>query len=406
MTAIELDAWAERTIEDLTAQQASEISNSGLVTVMADRPPSRWRLKADSHIGVVLGTAWELRVNPALPVRKIMFLLGYAVDRRGWRDTVAAFGAERDLFSAVASGFAFHAERAISPAPIRGYVSVEDRAAVLRGRLRVADQIARWPAMPIPLEITYDDHTADIPENRMVRGAAELLLRFPRVPVAARKRLLRVRATLEDVTPVSPGPGIRAPEITRLNRRYEAVLALAELILRGSSITTHRGKVSSVSFVFDMNQVFEDFLSVALREALQRRGGKVELQHARQHLDGGGRIRLIPDITWWRGDRCLAVIDAKYKPLDDTRFPNADAYQMLAYCTGLRLPRGYLVYAKARDAISGNRRHHVLHAEKTIDVRAIDVDLEPDDLLANIDALAAEISSNAIAVASLAGQFA
>jgi 5-methylcytosine-specific restriction enzyme subunit McrC len=405
MMAIELDAWAESTVENLTAQLAGEISKSGLVAVMADQLPNRWRLKADSHIGVVVGTGWELRVSPALPVRKVMFLLGYAVDRHGWRDAVAAFGAEENLFAAVASGFAFHAERAISPAPIRGYVTVEDRAAVLRGRLRVADQIARWPAMPIPLEITYDDHTADIPENRMVRGAADLLLRFPRVPVGARKRLLRVRTTLEDVTPASPDPRIRAPKITRLNRHYGAVLALAQLILRGSSITTHEGEISSVSFVFDMNQVFEDFLSIALREALERRGGKVELQHRRTHLDTNGEIQLIPDITWWRGGRCLAVIDAKYKPVDDKRFPNADAYQMLAYCIGLRLPGGYLVYAKARDAVSANRQHRVVYADKTINVRAVDVDLEPDELLASIDTLAAEISGGTLAVAGPAGQF-
>jgi 5-methylcytosine-specific restriction enzyme subunit McrC len=258
--------------------------------------------------------------------------------------------------------------------------------------------------MPIPLEITYDDHTADIPENRMVRGATELLLRFRRLPIAARRRLLRVRATLEDVFPMAPNATVRAPEITRLNRRYEAVLALAELILRGSSITTSHGEVTSVSFVFDMNQVFEDFLSIALREALERHGGKVVLQYKRTYLDSNREIQLIPDITWWRGDRCQAVIDAKYKPLDDKRFPNADAYQMLAYCTGLRLPHGYLIYAKARDAISGDRRHRVAHAGKTIDVRAVDVDLEPDGLLASVEELADEISRSAVRVATPVGQ--
>jgi hypothetical protein len=33
--------------------------------------------------------------------------------------------------------------------------------------------------------------------------------------------------------------------------------------------------------------------------------------------------------------------------LKDARFPNADAYQMLAYCTAFGLKRGYLVYANA-----------------------------------------------------------
>lgn len=140
----------------------------------------------------------------------------------------------------------------------------------LRGRLRFADQIARWPGLPIPLELSYDDYTADVAENQILRGATELLLRFPRVPVLARRRLFGIRAALEEVHPTAPSHDVRSPTITRLNDRYGAALALAELILRCSSITSAGGRVKSVSFVFDMNKVFEDFISFALRSALER----------------------------------------------------------------------------------------------------------------------------------------
>ena len=117
-------------------------------------------------------------------------------------------------------------------------MTVDERSPALRGRLRIADQIAR--TLPLPLELTYDDYTVDVAENRMLRGAAELLLRFPRVPKPPAMRLLRVRATLEEVTPAR-GP-TRAPEITRLNERYAPALRLAELILSSASITTERGR--------------------------------------------------------------------------------------------------------------------------------------------------------------------
>src|SRR5450755_3332796 len=220
--------------------------------------------------------------------------------------------------------------------------------------------------------------TADIAENRLLRGATELLLRFPRVPELARKRLLRIRATLEDVAPATPRQAIKAPPITRLNARYRAALALSELILQQFSITTSAGRVRTVSFVFDMNTVFEDFLSTALRASLERIGGQVRLQYRHERLDHQRRIRLTPDITWWQGNKCRAVIDAKHKPLKDARFPNADAYQMLAYCTAFGLKRGYLVYAK--DAGEATRRHKMRNADVVIDVKAIDVQLEPDYL--------------------------
>jgi 5-methylcytosine-specific restriction enzyme subunit McrC len=396
---IELKAWSEQVVS-LTRQQAAAVADAGLVRVLIDEPPDRWRLCADSHVGVILGGDWELRVDPKLAIPQLMFLLSYATDRGGWREVGPTFAAEDDLFTAVASAFVVHGERALAPAPIRGYVSVEARSTTLRGRLRMADQMARWPAQPIPLEIVHDDFTADVAENRLVRGAAELLLRMPQLPVRVRRRLLRIRATLEDVAPTPPAVSVRAPAITRLNARYRSVLTLAGLILRGSSISTRAGKVAGISFIFDMNAVFEDFVSLALKDSLERHGGRLEPQHRREHLDLQKRIRLIPDLTWWKGGTCRAVIDAKFKPLTDQRFPNADAYQMLAYCTALGLDRGYLVYAK--DAGEADRNHTIKNLGKVIHVRAIDVEQPPADVLAQVDKLAGEVAQNAPNAASVA----
>ncbi len=382
---ITLEAWSSA-VHELNAEHAKEIAASGLADVELDEPPSVWKLVTGSKVGVLDRGDWDLRVVPRLAVPKLMFLLGYAADPRGWRDSIASFERERDFFSAIASGFAHHAHQAIQPAPLRGYVTVDERSTALRGRLRVADQIAR--TLPFPLEITYDDYTADIVENRMLRGAADLLLRLRRVPQAARNRLLRIRALLEEVTPAR-GP-TRAPEITRLNERYGPALRLAELILSSASIATERGGVVSVAFVFDMNKVFEDFLSVALTEALAPYGGTVRPQYGGQHLDQERKLRLIPDITWWKQGQVKAIVDAKYKRLSDARFPNADAYQMLAYGTGFGIAEGFLIYA--RDDQQRSRLHHVDGGPFAIKVRAIDVERQPVAVLGQVQELAAELA--------------
>lgn len=384
-----IEAWSSAT-RTLTAEQARRVAESGLVGVEIDDPPNSWRLRADSRVGVVVGSDWEVRVVPRLAIPKLMFLLAYAVDRDGWRDSISEFQRERDFFAAVASGFAFHAYRAVEPGPLRGYVTVDERAYALRGRLRIADQMSRSSGLPLPLEISYDDYALDVPENRILRGATDLLLRFPRVPATARKRLLRIRAILEDVEPATGRASL--PAVTRLNRRYEPALRLAALILERASITTEAGEFKSVSFVFDINQVFEDFLSAALVEALRPHGGTVRLQYQREFLDHERALRLKPDITWWRGGRLRAVIDAKYKQLVDTRFPNADAYQMLAYCAGLGQERGFLVYA--RDVEQRSRTHRVRNGRATIEVRAISLEAMPDDVLRQVENLAREVASS------------
>jgi 5-methylcytosine-specific restriction enzyme subunit McrC len=382
-----IKAWSSAT-RTLTAEQARQVAETGLVTVEFDDPPNSWRLTADSRVGVVAGSDWEVRVAPRIEIPKLMFLLAYSVDRNGWRDSIAEFQRDPDFFAAIASGFAFHAYRAIEPGPLRGYVTVDERAYALRGRLRVADQISRSSGLPLPLEITFDDYALDVPENQILRGAGDLLLRFPRVPAAARKRLLRMRAILEDVTPAT-GP-VALPDITRLNLRYEPALRLAALILERASIATEAGDVRSASFVFDMNQVFEDFLSTALTEALLPHGGVVRLQYRREFLDHERALRLKPDITWWRRGHLKAVVDAKYKQLKDERFPNADAYQMLAYCAGLAQERGFLVYA--RDPEQRSRTHRVRDGRTMIEVRAIDLQATPDEVLQQVSDLAAEVA--------------
>nr|WP_263643354.1 McrC family protein [Micromonospora aurantiaca] len=107
------------------------------------------------------------------------------------------------------------------------------------------------------------------------------------------------------------------------------------------------GSTLAAGFVFDLNTVFEDWLTTALRHAVETRyGGTVTGQH-QMHLDRDRRLPLVrPDITWWHGRQCLAVIDAKYKAPGNTP-PRDDIYQLLAYCTTLNLPRGHLVYASA-----------------------------------------------------------
>jgi 5-methylcytosine-specific restriction enzyme subunit McrC len=75
--------------------------------------------------------------------------------------------------------------------------------------------------------------------------------------------------------------------------------------------------------------------------------------------------------------------------------PNVDAYQMLAYCTALGLPHGFLVYAK--DSGEQPRTYEVLKSKCVIEVRTLDVEVGPDLLLQQVQALAAEIARRASA---------
>ena len=236
----------------------------------------------------------------------------------------------------------------------------------------------------MPLEIRYDDYTVDILENRILRTAGERLLRVPRVPQRTRQSSLRLLRSMADVQPLPRGTLVPAWQPIRLNARYQPAPRLGELVLRGGSIDQEQGRLVVDGFMLDMPLVFEQFLTVALREALTPRGGRV-LGQPRDHLDEERRIELKPDIVWQHPDGTpRAVVDAKYKAEKPSGYPNADAYQILAYCTRLGLPVGHLVYAKGA-GVPG--RHRVLGSDVTILRHALDLDTTADALLGQVRTL-------------------
>ena len=394
MTLLELPAWSELPSVELTKEQATAIERDGLADVLAGASPGFWRVRTGSTVGVVFGEDWELRVMPKLAIPHLMFLFGYAADPSGWKSLVTGFERETDLFSAIASGFAWQATWALDRGLLRGYTTREERTVTPRGRVLFARQAATGGGLPVPVEVRYDEFTEDVLENRMLKTAALLVSRLPRLPPATRRRLYRIRAALEAVEPLQPWRNVKAPSSTRLNQRYVPALALAELILSLASVSERKGAIMSTTFVFDMNKVFEDFVTVAFRDAMRAHGGTVRDQLKAFSLDEGGRLKLTPDLTWWSGGDCLAVLDAKYKAIDDGVMRHDDAYQMLAYCVAYGLPRGYLVYA--RDSGAEPRTHRIRNLDCEIVVAAIDVEQEPSDVLAQVDMLAADVAREAI----------
>jgi 5-methylcytosine-specific restriction enzyme subunit McrC len=127
---------------------------------------------------------------------------------------------------------------------------------------------------------------------------------------------------------------------------------------------------------------------VALREALESSHGGQVVAQAHHYLDVAGRVALRPDIVWRVNGSAAAVIDAKYKAEKPSGYPNADLYQLLAYCTVLGLPVGHLVYAAGNEEAA---RHVVRQAGIEIVCHALDLAQPPTEILTAIRDLARKI---------------
>ncbi|MFE6066955.1 McrC family protein [Streptomyces sp. NPDC056525] len=401
MTAVHLVEHAPAVRLSLPAAVGQALAASRIVDAAPDPDqPGHWRLRAGSKVGAVTfrlpGTGdFTLRITPKVPIARLFFLMGYALSPSTAPTGHDVDVAEHtDVLPAFAHAYERQLARALGQGLIQGYRTTEESALVVRGRLREADQIRRRFGQPLPVEVVYDEYTTDIAENRILRAATEKLLRLPEVPRDVRRRLAHHRGRFADVTPLVGGQALPAWRPTRLNARQHSALRLAETVLRGASAEHGEGPLRIEGFLFDMNKLFEDFVCTALREALAPYGGRAELQAKGIHLDAGNAVRMRPDLVWYADHGAArAVADAKYKAEKPEGFPEADLYQMLAYCTALGLSEGHLVYAKGN---APHAAHRVRNTGITIHQHALDLDRSPDALLQDVRALAEHLASGAL----------
>ena len=375
------------------------------ITIEPTETKTTWRLTPGSIVGALDIGDLSVAIQPKLDIGRVLFLASYALGEFKLRDLEHFdFPEQETPAETLVHLFFVAAQRAFSRGLLHGYRTEEEALTTVRGRIRFTDQIRRRFAIPLPVEVRYDDFTEDILANRLVKAATRALgairLRHP----DSRRRLGWVWATLDNVGLRAFSPGA-VPEVTfdRLTEHYREVVGLSRLILRHSTIETGRGPVRASGFLMDMNRVFEGFVRRALREALRlterefRANESVPFEEARiadRHSFRRRRgLTMEPDLSWWKGRTCVFVGDAKYKGIAQHRHaPNADLYQLLAYMTSLGLQDGALVYAKgeAEPAI-----HHVRHTDRRLHVAALDLSGDPKAILEQISELADRVRTMA-----------
>lgn len=394
MQQITLSEYETRAGVELSPRQLQQLLSVAPSVDVAPSPGGEgtFDLTPGSSVGVVQLDDMQVAIRSKVPIARIMFLISYAVTHGRWHDDSATLAEADDLLEAVIPGFAFQLRRALVRGVLQGYRSVEESSNTVRGRWRIGDQIRTRFGISPPVEIEYDDFTEDIEANRLLRAAVHRLLQLRVRSDQARWGLRSLESTLSSVQLVSYEPR-RIPQIRydRRSERYRPAVELARLILRSSSFDPSHGGVAAAAFLIDMNRVFEDFVVLALGEALDPSAGRlIQGSHLRGlHLDVQRRISLLPDISLWQNGSCRFVGDVKYKRLRTNAYPNADLYQLMAYSVATNMPSGLLIYAAGQEEPTS---HEVVYLGKHLETISLRLDCPPQQVLDQINDLAERIS--------------
>jgi len=351
-----------------------------------------YHLTPASQIGVVQVGDLTIEIRPKLPIKRVLFLVSYAIDRGTWQDEVTDLG-PASLVDAVAPAFISHVRRAFRRGLLQGYRTEEDALATVRGRIRFDEQIRRRLGVFPPVEVRFDEFTEDFEPNRLIKAALERLSRAPLRSTNTRRSLIGLGRLLERVQLVNyPASSVPAIAYNRHNEHYRPAVELARLILTSSSFELGQRGVPATTFLIDMNKVFEDFVVIALRDSLRLDPHSFP-QGSQGHdlrLDDDRRVRLRPDISWWDDGECVFVGDVKYKRISVAGYQHGDLYQLLAYSIAASTPGGVLIYAQGEHPAA---TYTVRHTGKELHVVTLPLTGEPDQVLSEIHALALRINA-------------
>ena len=322
---------------------AKALSDSGRLEVL--ELARGLELRATSWVGRVTLDGLTITIRPKIPEMPLLNLMRYAYGLRDLRLIGAAYFATetwsfQDLLIA-------QLVAEVSELLARGLHREYRRTGAMlespRGQIDFVRYASAVGSARAALPCVHHPRAEDSPLNRALLAGLRLGVGCTR-DLELRARLRRLAARIDLGVPavdIDPATLARVSQgIDRRTSHYRPALILIDLLLRGQSLSLAdlATGVRLEGFLFDMNAFFQALLSRFLREHLEN----VELldehrlcgvfyydpRHNPQNRRGPV---LRPDFVVRRGQRTLAILDAKYRDLWLRNLPPEMLYQLAIY---------------------------------------------------------------------------
>ncbi len=149
--------------------------------------------------------------------------------------------------------------------------------------------------------------------------------------------------------------------VDRSMPHYDTVMPWVGLFLFGHGLGTFAGPHVNRALLFPMEEVFEDFVTAAVRRHQRRFTVRAQgpIRSLAKDCSGNDAFRLKPDVVLMEHGQVRFVLDAKWKRLDRDAANHGvsqdDAYQLFAYGMRYGCRRVVLVFPRTKEF------HETLH---------------------------------------------
>lgn len=216
------------------------------------------------------------------------------------------------------------------------YNNVEDNLSVLKGKLKIKEQLSKNLTHKDKFYVSYDEYTLNRPENRLIKSTLLLLVKESKNNNNKKlcKQLLNYFENVDVSYNVDADISLVA--IDRTTKDYETILQWSKIYLKHKSFTTFSGQSKSKALLFQMDKLFESYVAKLLKSEMNDTDYNVSSQDRGYYLfDTPEKFKLRPDIVVSDANINI-ILDTKWKNLNSNDRENygisqGDMYQMYAY---------------------------------------------------------------------------
>lgn len=324
-------------------------------------------IETSSWIGVLKHKNIQLEVLPKLlssskydnklTLSNLLFMLSYTHNLNIKTTNMASLNKSSNPFLEILiREYAVSLLEGLKKQTPKSYIRNEDNLHFVKGKLNINQQIRCNISNGTKFFCEYDEFSEDNILNQLFNYVSKCLYNISEDNYN-KKILGLIRNYYSDISDVSISLA-KALKITlfRNQKIFEKPLSLAKMFLEHSSIDMSQNKIQNIALLWDMNQLFEEFVFEVIARKSIIKDINVTYQKGRKLLRNGTlkQRNTFVDIFIERGkEKEKIVVDTKYKVLEDLNsVSNADVFQVSTYCLLHDSNKAVLIYPQWNEKIN------------------------------------------------------